>query len=365
MTRHHVQLVLTTAKFLAVLLLALLLAVRIQSLRADYAPVAKMHTVVDMSGRSVEAPRKINRVATLEVLGYERMFLLGESDKIVLMNTTDAPWMARTNPKVAQIPKFHNEPNAEALMDMKIDLALFAYAPEKTREKLKSIGIAGVVSQPSGYIIPDARTFQEITKRNMRIYGELLGGDAQLRAEQWCDYFDERVRYVQSRVAAIPLNQRPHIYYLRGPSAIVTQGRNSHTLWFGEMAGGDLMALHRNMPDKGAVSMEDILAWDPEYIFVGRMFSPNLVLKDPRWRDVRAVKEGKVYQDPEGVFYWDGSSEGVLLMEFMAKKMYPNLFPELDMAKEVKDYYARFYHYRLTDTEANLLLQGKPPSQTQ
>lgn len=346
---------------LAALLSAYIVFWRIRQVSADYAPIHNPRMVTDMSGKSVAVPQSIQRVATLEVLGYEKMFLLGQSDKIVLMNKTNAPWMTQTNPHVKQIPKFYEEPDAEALMNMKIDLALYAYDPVKTREKLRSIGIAGVVSQPSGYYISSAQMFEDLMKRNMRVYAELLGGDAKNRAEEWCQYFDDRVRYVSSRVASIPQNERPHIYYLRGPAAIVTQGRNSHTLWFGEMAGGDLMALHRDMPDHGAVSIEDILAWNPEYIFVGRMFSPALVLKDPRWRDVRAVKEGKVYQDPEGVFYWDGSSEGVLLMEFMAQKMYPDRFADLDMAKEVKDYYARFYRYQLTNDEAEKILQGKTP----
>lgn len=107
--------------------------------------------------------------------------------------------------------------------------------------------------------------------------------------------------------------------------------------------------------------MEDILAWDPEYIFVGRQYSPDLVLKDKRWKDVRAVKEGKVYQDPEGVFFWDGSSEGVLLMEFMAQKMYPDLFRDLDMKKEIQNYYARFYNYQLTNQEAEKILRAQAP----
>jgi iron complex transport system substrate-binding protein len=361
MKRKHVQIALLFIKSLLVLLPAAFLCFRISSLQSASLPTGPVNTVVDMAGHRVAVPAEIHHVAALEVLGYEKMFLLGQSSNLALMNATDAPWMERTNPRVKQIPKFLNEPDAEELMNMHIDLALFSYDPEKTRDKLNSIGIPGVVSQPSGQIIGDARTFQEVTKRNMRMYGEIFGGIAQTRAEQWCSYFDEKIRYVTSRVAAIPEGQRPHAYYLRGPSALMTQGRNSNTLWYGEMAGGKMISKDLSFAGRGPVSMEELLAWDPEYIFVGRMYSPDLVMKDPRWKDVRAVKEGKVYQNPEGVFYWDGSSEGILLMEFMAKKMYPELFQDLDMKKEIVDYYARFYNYRLTDAEAGKILQGKAP----
>jgi iron complex transport system substrate-binding protein len=317
--------------------------------------------IVAMSGRSVAVPEKIQRVAALEVLGYEKMFLLGQSDKIALMVSTNAPWMERTNPKVKQIPKFVNEPNAEKLMNMNIDLALFRYNPQKTLDKLSAIEIPGVVSQPAGFDIKDAKTFQEVTKQNLRMYGEIFGGDAKKRAEDWCAYYDEKVNYVTARTATIPTNQRHRAYYLRGPSALITQGHNSNTLWYGEMAGANMVAKNRPIVGQGPVSMEDILLWDPEYIFVGRQYSPDLVLKDERWKDVRAVKEGHVYRDPEGVFFWDGSSEGVLLMEFMAKKLYPKLFPDLDMAKEIHEYYARFYRYNLTEDEVNRILQAKSP----
>jgi iron complex transport system substrate-binding protein len=361
MKRKHVQYAFVIAKLLAVMLPALFICIRLQSLRVTPLPAGAVKTVIDMSNHKVVVPETIHRVAALEVLGYEKMFLLGQSDKLTLMNATNPPWMEQTNSKVKKIPKFFHEPDAEALMNMNVDLALFRYDPEKTRNKLNSIGIPGVVSQPSGQIIGDAHTFQEVTKRNMRLYGDLMGGEAKKRAEAWCNYFDEKVRYVTSRVASIPEEKRPHAYYLRGPSALMTQGRNANTLWYGEMAGAQMISKDRHFIGRGAVSMEDILLWNPEYIFVGRLYSPDLVLKDSRWQDVRAVKEGKVYQDPEGVFFWDGSSEGVLLMEFMAKKIHPELFQDLDMKKEIKDYYARFYNYKLTEAEAEKILLAQAP----
>ncbi|MGO9484838.1 MAG: hypothetical protein ACLPX9_09695 [Rhodomicrobium sp.] len=61
------------------------------------------------------------------------------------------------------------------------------------------------------------------------------------------------------------------------------------------------------------------------------------------------------------VFYWDGGPEGMLLMEFVAKLLYPDRFAGLDLTAEVQDYYARFYGYRLSAGQAALLLQGRSP----
>ncbi len=64
---------------------------------------------------------------------------------------------------------------------------------------------------------------------------------------------------------------------------------------------------------------------------------------------------------PNGVFYWDGGPESVLLMAFIAQKLYPERFADLDMVAELRDFYRRFYGYPLSEAEARLLLDGRSP----
>jgi len=49
-------------------------------------------------------------------------------------------------------------------------------------------------------------------------------------------------------------------------------------------------------------------------------------------------------------------------MEFVAKTIHPELFQDLDMIKEIKKYYSKFYRYDLTDEEANRILKHLPPA---
>ena len=112
---------------------------------------------------------------------------------------------------------------------------------------------------------------------------------------------------------------------------------------------------------KGPVSMEKIIEWNPEVVVVGRQYPLDMVLADDRWRNVSAVKSGRVYPVPSGVFYWDGGLEGVLLMEYLAKKLHPELFEDLDLSAELKEFYARFYRCALSDEQAAKLLAGLSP----
>jgi iron complex transport system substrate-binding protein len=314
-----------------------------------------------MTGRVVDLPAKIERVACLEVLCYQKLLMLGAADRAVTMTITSAPWMAIGNPRVDAIEKIPSEPNFEDLLLKRVDIVFFAYNADRTMKKLASLGIPALVSQPLGRTAATSEEFVADAKRAVHLFGQVLGGEAERRAEDWCNYLDDRVRFVAARLSALPAGQRPKLYYLRGPRALSTQGMGSNTFWYGEMAGADMVVKDLPLAGRGLVSMEDIVRWNPDVILVGRQYPLDLVLKDERWADIAAVRNGRVISSPEGVFYWDGGPEGVLLMEFLAKLLHPEWFTDVDMAAEVKDYYARFYGFHLSDDQAAMLLRGQSP----
>jgi iron complex transport system substrate-binding protein len=322
---------------------------------------AAAETVTDMAGRRVALPAKVDRVACLEVLCYQKMLMLGAADRITEMTMTTAPWMIVTNPKVVDIPKITADPSFEDLLAQKVDVVFFSYNAQQTIGKLASLGIPGLVSQPMTRKVATAEGFIEENKRAVRLFGQVLGGEAVRRAEEWCAYVDARVARITAVTAAIPAEQRLKVYYLRGPQALTTQGIGTATYWFGALAGAEMVVKEQPWQNKGPVSMEDIIRWNPDVILVGRQYSADLVLKDERWAGISAVRHDRVFPTPEGAFYWDGGLESVLLMEFIAKRAYPDRFPDLDLAAELRDFYARFYRYPLSADEAELLLQGRSP----
>jgi len=323
-------------------------------------PVAA-RSVVDLAGRTVELPERVERIACLEVLCYPRLFMLGADDRIVQLYQTAAPWMAVTNPKVRQIPAFQGEPSLEELLARRTQVAFFSYNTRQTQERLTAAGIVALVSQPGSRALEEREGFLAANKAMVRLFGQVLGGEAERRAEEWCAYFDQRVAYVSERVAAIPPGQRLRLYYVRGPQVLSTQGRAGYTTGFGLLAGAIMVVRETPLAGRGLISPEDLLRWNPQVMLVGRQYPLSLVLEDARWRELEAVRHQRVRSTPEGVFYWDGGPEGVLLMQFIARELYPEHFPDLDLAAEIKAYYARFYRYPLSDDEVAKLLQGQGP----
>ena len=69
-----------------------------------------------------------------------------------------------------------------------------------------------------------------------------------------------------------------------------------------------------------------------------------------------------MYLVPSGVFYWDMGLQKILLVEYMAKILHPDLFDDLDMVRELKEFYSRFFSYDLSDDEAERILERKDPA---
>lgn len=318
--------------------------------------------ITDLVGRKVAIPDRVNRIGCLTGASYEKAFLVGAGDKVVLRAATYPPWMERTNPRVRAIPTILNshDPNMEALFKQKIDV-LFFWDHPILLDRLKDIGIPAVVPQPAARNFSSFREFTDRMKSEVRLYGRVFGGEAENRAHDWCTYYDQKVNYVLGRTSSIPEPAKARVYYLRGPDALTTHGRDQNITWYGMMAGAQMVVRNTSAKNISQVSMEDIILWNPEVIFVGRQYSPGLVLKNDKWKCVSAVQHKRVYVIPDGVFYWDSGSEGILLLEYMACKLYPKMFNDLNMQQEVREYYQKFYHCRLTDDEIDKLLHGLDP----
>ncbi len=327
---------------------------------------AHNHTVTDLSGRVVFVPVTTDRVACLVGPSYEKVFLLGERKRIAVVPpfVKQMPWAVKVIPNLSSVPDMasYQDPNLEDLMSRKVDVVFF-WDYTKPVEKMVSTGIPVVVTQLSGTAEQRPASidqFRKTIKDEINIFGNVLGPNAHQRADEYNAYFDEKVNKILAVTSKIPASERPKIYYVRGPKALTTHGQYTYTYWWVNIAGGDLVSgnMSQQVPD---VTMEQVVAWDPDIIVMGRVNNTALITNDPKWKDIKAVKTGKVYTNPDGVMYWDYSSEGVLLMEYLAKTFHPDLFPDLDMKKEVKDYYARFYHYNLTDDEADRILNHLAP----
>lgn len=109
----------------------------------------------------------------------------------------------------------------------------------------------------------------------------------------------------------------------------------------------------------GNVTMEQVLVWNPDYIFCvgkGELSPYRNILKSPLWRSINAVKSKRAFFVPTEPYLWfdmPPSVNRVLGLSWFADIFYAQ--PNEITKERVKNFYRIFYHYNLTDKEyANL-----------
>ncbi|MDR3161991.1 MAG: ABC transporter substrate-binding protein [Spirochaetaceae bacterium] len=323
-------------------------------------------TVTDLAGRTVTVPSRPSRIAPLVGPGFEKIILLGAVDKVAITGNRNATssWSVVVAPSFKDKPVTENatDPNIEELIRLGVDVVFYWDSYPQVIDRLDQAGIPVVVTQLGTGNPKSIDEFIQFQKEEVMLFGTVLGGDHLKKAEEWCQFFDEKVNFIRSRTASLGPGKRPDVYYVRGPDPLTIHGRNSYTMWLVELAGGNLVSRDSKIELLYTTTMEDVVNWNPEYIFMGRVNNTDSIMNDPAWSSIRAVKAGKVIVNPKGVMVWDYSSEGFLLMEFIAKTIHPELFKDLDVKQEIKDYYRRFYGYTLSDDETDRIYRFMDPA---
>ncbi|OPY64255.1 MAG: putative ABC transporter substrate-binding lipoprotein YhfQ precursor [Syntrophorhabdaceae bacterium PtaU1.Bin034] len=317
-------------------------------------------TITDMCGKKVEVPVSPERIACMHCVSPEKIMTLGKGNLISLM-AEQSPWAYKLYPEIknAQTSKGITP---EQMLDMKIDFVL--YTPGMTKEEqYSSAGLKTVCAFSADKRPTSLNEFVKNFKGQITLFGELLGPDAKARADNYNRYFDKKVKQILSITSKIDKKNKPAVYYGGLHSNMLnSQGKGSVMQWNTEVSGGNY--LPQALDDNHAkATIQQVLSWEPDIILLsGYCDSLDIVTKNPDWASMKAVKNGKVYRIPRGIYTWDhASGEGVLLMIYMAKIFHPELFKDWNMIKEMKAFYSEVYGKTVTDQDAERILQNLPP----
>ena len=317
--------------------------------------------ITDAAGRHVIIPAKVQRIADPWHANNAMVLMLGGADKLAATTpqARSQAWMRKLYPRIDQVPPAFNaagEVNLETLIGVQPDVVLMAY--DGTLPKW----LAAV----DGYRIPVVmlpNTTLADLKTTARITGEVLGPAESRRASEYVRYFDDNIRRVTRVTAPLAADERPKVLHTASAGILTVDGRGTVIDEWIRVAGGSNAAEVTGLGRP--VTMEQVVAWNPDVIIVGT--APNgqnrqAILDDPRWRDIKAVKQGRVYVNPSGAYLWDRhSAEAALQVLWAAKQLHPTLFTDLDVNQETRAFYARFFGHQLTDAELNSIMSATSP----
>ncbi|MFM2481408.1 ABC transporter substrate-binding protein [Celerinatantimonas sp. YJH-8] len=317
--------------------------------------------VVRYDGIQVSVPEHIQRVASAWEAQNSVLVMLGAGSKIVA-TTRYAQQMKAFRQIVPSIKDAalatlgHSaDVNVEGLIALHPDILFVSEGfPAEKQRQLERAGIA-----VAGF---HANSIQKLVER-VGITGELLGGDAIVKAQAYQRYFEHNRQLVAERLKGLDVRLRKHVYIASG-MARLTSGRPSLNQDWIDLAGGINVAeqWHLGPAHYGSanVDLESIMAADPDVIIAMRSNDARKIAIAPKWHLIRAVQQHRVYANPRGLFWWcRETSEEALQFLWLAKVLYPDRFSDIDMTKQTADFYQRFYGTRFSDIEIREFLHPK------
>lgn len=312
-------------------------------------------TITDMTGNTVQIPVTIDRVADFWNAHNEVVLMLGAGDKIVATTSIvhSMPMFNKVYPRIGTIPAPFDSATKVVTMEdtvsVKPDIAILSDGMNKSADQLSAAGIPVVTLYFT--------TFEDL-KKCFLLTGSILGGDAKENAEKYNDYLDTKLSEIRAVTSKIPADKKLSVLHINSLKPLQVDGNKTLIDTWIDVAGGTNAAGKDVSGNMKSVTFEQIQAWDPDVIIMmGTTADKESVMNDPKWKDLKAVKDGKLYLNPKGVFYWDRyGAEEALQIQWAAKTLYPDLFKDLDIKDVLKKFYTEFFNYSLTDEDIDSIM---------
>ena len=319
-------------------------------------------TIVDHTGAEVVLPTEIKRVVISSILPLPSVYCLfrGSADDLVgihpsSMAAAQNSYLINVYPEIADVDTSfveNGEVNIEQLLSLEPDVVFYAAGNTDERAMYDNAGIPAVGFSTSMAEYDCVETYADWIELLGEIYGEQDTANAIIEegravAEQ-----------IKSVTDTIDDADKPKVLILFNydNGTISTSGSNFFGQYWIETAGGINVA--EELSGNAEINMEQIYEWNPDIIFITNFSASqpedlyNNAIEGDDWSNVAAVKNQQVYKFPLGMYRWfPPASDTPLVLKWLATKIQPEKFADIDMDQEIKDYYEKYYNAELTDED--------------
>lgn len=307
-------------------------------------------TLTDMLGRKVTMPKTIRRVLALHPIPTGLLAILAPQAQVAVDSffqragkTRESLFTKSESLRLSKLPvvdTYFRHPSTEEILALHPDVVITMIADTNVEEEQKLTGIPY-------FAVAKAPTASYET--SIRLIGQIVG--QQKRADEVADFWAKTTQSVEARAAKASAHPRV-LYTGKNGNSLSAPGRNTvfgSTLdTAGGRSVGDQLPSALASKEANTVSLEQILAWDPDVIIASGAAARNKIMSDPAWRALKAVQGRRVYA-PRAYAGLDGLSavlgmvwtQGVLLDGDDAAA-------EARLSSLMQTYYKLFYGHTLT-----------------
>ncbi len=207
--------------------------------------------------------------------------------------------------------------------------------------------------------------FEEI-KNEVRFFGGVFQNAE--KAEEYCSYMDSTLALIDERLKDIKEADFRSVYLGEGLKHLdILGGDTFMNEWLNaahcKNASFDILTAEGKEGDLHSgfreISMEQVLASDPEIIIINEG-KPEDLTQDPRWNEITAVKDGRVFMAPSGLFVWSRPSieSAVLYPLWIAFQVYPEYFADLSLEDEFTKFYNEMFNFNIEPEVVKAVISG-------
>ena len=318
---------------------------------------SKTREITDMAGRKVVIPKNLTKVAAPSPYGFAMLYSVAP-EKLAgyVMNVSDEA-------KKYLVPAVHNLPmlgrisNVEAFKEVNPELIIVwgdTRDPihQPSEERLAQLGIPHVyVCVGDLADLPDYPAAYEFM-------GKLMNEER--RAAKLADYCRDMLKEVDEVMAKTAGTERPKVYYAEGPEGLQTEYDDSLHVHILKLLG-DLNVRKGKTTSHGGmepITVKEVEAYEPDVILAMNKDFAEKVYSDPKWKNVKAVQNKKVFLVPSLPFNWfdrPPSFMRILGTKWVMSIVYPETY-KVDMVKETIKFYKLFLDVKITEEDAKAIM---------
>jgi len=316
--------------------------------------------ITDMSGRKVTIPETIAKTVAVSPPGT---YLLYAIDPALIGGLNTSPWeeeqkfTVESYTKLPVIGGFFGQSktiNREILLQIKPDFVV--HWTWRDSAILKEFETA-MTQLNLPYVSVRLDSINDYPEA-LRFMGDIL--NRKERGETLSEYAVKTINEAKSATARIPEKDIVTVYYAEGLDGLSSEKSGSLHAELIPLAGGVNVHRGEGVDTYGMekISMEQILLYDPMVILVKEKALFETIFTDPRWKDLRAVRDKRVYLIPSVPFNWfdrPPSFMRLLGIKWLLNALHPELYPT-DMVEETKAFYKLFLGVELSDADARFVL---------
>jgi iron complex transport system substrate-binding protein len=316
-------------------------------------------TINDMAGRSVDVPSDVNKTFSIAGSLTIMLYMIAPNKMIGWNSNRNSPENQYVPAQYQNLPVLGggtNDANYESIISESPDVVFIGHGGDNTT-------IDGIQNKFGEIPVLDVEGDNNLTNivPAIRFMGAVLGDEN--TSDQLIEFYNNVYNQVNNTVKTIPTSEKKTVYYARDDSGLSTFAPGSPQTQLIELCGGINVVQGPASSSGGAmeVSMELVLQWNPDVIITSSPNFYNTVYSNPLWQNINAVKNKQVYLVPQSPFNWFESPPGantIMGIPWTAEVLYPDKFENMNLKNLTMEFYSKFYHYNLTDTQASGLLNS-------